>query len=83
MTQGSIAEIRGRAGGSRVSFVAEALPPDLEGAAVVRDGRVVLEAEEPEELVRRLVHAGAALHGLEVTPLPLEHALRRLPGNSS
>ncbi len=82
VARGSIEAIRSRAGGSRISFAAEPLPSGLTATAVL-NGRVVLETTEPERLVRQLVHAGAALAGLEVTPLPLEDALRRLPGEPS
>ena len=79
---GSVDEIRARAGAGRISFRREPLPPDLAGEVSESGDRVVIHASHPEEVVRHLVHAGARLQDLDVRPLPLEEALRLLPGGS-
>lgn len=77
--RGSVDEIRARAGAGRISFRREPLPPDLVAEVSENGGRVVIHASEPENVLRRLVYAGARLEDLEVRPLPLEEALRLLP----
>ena len=77
---GSIDEIRARAGARRISFRREPLPPDLAGEISENGDRVVIHAPHPEQVVRQLVHAGARLEDLDVRSLPLEEALRLLPG---
>ena len=79
---GSVDEIRARAGAGRISFRREPLPPNLAGDVSESGDRVVIHASHPEEVVRQLVHAGARLQDLDVRPLPLEEALRLLPGGS-
>jgi ABC-2 type transport system ATP-binding protein len=79
---GSVDEIRARAGARRISFRREPLPPNLAGDVSENGDRVVIHAAHPEEVVRQLVHADARLHDLDVRPLPLEEALRLLPGGS-
>jgi len=79
--RGSVDHIRARAGVGRISFRREPLPHDLAGQVSVEGDRVVIQAPRPEDVVRRLIHAGARLEDLDVRPLPLEEALRLLPGN--
>jgi ABC-2 type transport system ATP-binding protein len=79
---GSVDEIRARAGAGRISFRREPLPSNLAGDVSEDGDRVVIHASHPEEVVRQLVHTGARLQDLDVRPLPLEEALRLLPGGS-
>lgn len=79
VARGSVDEIRARAGAGRISFRREPIPPELAVLAIDDGDRVILHAPRPEDVVRRLVHAGARLVDLEVRPLPLEDALRLLP----
>ena len=75
-SEGTVAEIRATSGLGRVRFRAEPIPDDLDGR-VVRDGETIsVYTSDPPAAVRRLVHAGARLERLEVTPLSLEDALR-------
>jgi ABC-2 type transport system ATP-binding protein len=78
IARGTIEEIRARAGQARVRFRAEPLPDDLEGRIERNGETVTIYARHPTDLVRRLVYAGARMDDLEVTPLPLEDALRGL-----
>ena len=76
VSDGTVGEIRATSGHGRVRFLAEPIPPDLEGR-VVRDGETIsVYTSDPPAAVRRLVRAGARLERLEVTPLSLEDALR-------
>ena len=80
LVRGTIPQIRAQAGLGRVRFRFEALPDEL-AAIAVRDGDMLaIRATDPTDVIRRLLHAGARLDGLEVTLLPLEDALQALQG---
>ena len=80
VSEGTVGEIRATSGLGRVRFLAEPIPHDLDGH-VVRDGETInVYTSDPPAAVRRLVHAGARLERLEVTPLSLEDALRARQG---
>jgi ABC-2 type transport system ATP-binding protein len=79
IAQGSVAEIRSRAGFGRVRFRSEPLPEGSRNGRAVDDGTTItIESRDPAATVRELVLAGARLEGLTVEPLPLEDALRRI-----
>ena len=76
VSEGTVEEIRATSGVGRVRFRAEPIPEDLDGR-VVRDGETIsVYTRDPSAAVHRLVHAGARLERLEVTPLSLEEALK-------
>ncbi|MGZ4352589.1 MAG: AAA family ATPase [Gaiellaceae bacterium] len=76
---GTVAEVKARAGRARVAFRAPGrpLPPWL-AAEPTENGRVVVQAADPGALVERLVRTGVPLRDLEVRPLDLEEALAAL-----
>lgn len=79
IAQGSVADIRARAGFGRVRFRSERLPEGAPPGEASDDGETItIESADPSETVRALVLAGARLEGLTVEPLPLEDALRRI-----
>ena len=78
LARGTIAEIRAQAGLGRVRFRVEPLPAELAEIAVREGELLTIRTPTPTDVVRRLLHAGARLDGLEVTPLPLEDALQAL-----
>jgi ABC-2 type transport system ATP-binding protein len=79
IAQGSVPEIRSRAGFGRVRFRTERLPDGSRNGRAVDDGTTItIESRDPAATVRELVLAGARLEGLTVEPLPLEDALRRI-----
>ncbi len=78
LARGTLEEIRAQAGLGRARFRAEPLPDELAGTAVREGSMLAIRTTKPTDVVRRLLDAGARLDGLEVTPLPLEEALREL-----
>ena len=74
---GEVGAVRERAGGARISFRTEPLPPGHE--AIVENGRTTIHSRDAAATVRRLVRAGARLDDLEVRRLPLDEVLERLP----
>jgi ABC-2 type transport system ATP-binding protein len=79
IAQGSVDEIRSRAGFGRVRFRTERLPAWSRNGGAADDGTTItIESQDPAATVRELVLAGARLEGLTVEPLPLEDALRRI-----
>ena len=78
IAEGSVAEIRARAGFGRVRFRSEVIPVDVDGHLVDDGSTITIESVDPSATVRALVLAGARLDGLTVEPLPLEDALRQI-----
>lgn len=79
LVEGSVAEIRARAGRGRVRFRSEPLPPGACAEHAVDDGKTItIQSPDPSATVRALVLAGARLEGLAVEPLPLEDVLRQI-----
>jgi len=78
VARGSVAEIRARAGLGVVRFRSEPLPAEIAEGAVDENGITTIYTKTPTETVRRLIHAEARLEELEVAPLSLEDALRRV-----
>lgn len=79
LAEGSVAEIRARAGLGRVRFRSELLPPGACAERTVDDGTTItIQSRDPSATVRELVLAGARLEGLTVEPLPLEDVLRQI-----
>jgi ABC-2 type transport system ATP-binding protein len=78
---GTVPEIRARAGLTRVTLRAYALPA-LPGVASVesRLDRHVVHVADADAFVARLVHSGVPFRELEVAPLSLEEALDALTG---
>src|SRR5262249_6240884 len=76
VADGSVSELRRRAGGSVIRFRTPAPMLELRGFRRDPDGPVTAVSHEPERLLAELVHAGVELQGLEVRPLSLEEALR-------
>jgi ABC-2 type transport system ATP-binding protein len=77
VADGSVDELKARAGTTRVVYRDGAPPRGFPGAAVV-DGTVRLDVADAGAAVAALVDAGVELHGLEVRPLTLEEAVARL-----
>ncbi|HKY24811.1 MAG TPA: ATP-binding cassette domain-containing protein [Gaiella sp.] len=73
--EGTVAEMRARAGLTRVTFRAPTLPP-LPGVetADALNGRHVLYVANADRLVAELVRSGVAFEELEVAPASLEDA---------
>jgi ABC-2 type transport system ATP-binding protein len=73
--EGSVADVRSRAGKARVTVTAASLPP-LRTAATVdsRGDRHVVYVDDAESLVSELVLSGTAFSDLEVVPVSLEDA---------
>jgi ABC-2 type transport system ATP-binding protein len=78
VAHGSVDEVRRRAGGARIRFRLDGLPPPR--GAVVDNGYALLETDDPGRTVRELVLAGVPLPELEVRPLTLAEALARIGG---
>ena len=78
LARGTVAAIRARAGSGRVRFRAEPLPDGLADGAVREGEMLTIRTADPTGVVRTLLASGARLEALEVTPLPLEEALRTL-----
>jgi ABC-2 type transport system ATP-binding protein len=76
VSEGTVGEIRASSGLGRVRFRAEPVPDDLVGRVVAGGETITVYTSDPPGVVRRLVHAGARLERLEVTPLSLDEALR-------
>ena len=76
VAEGSVAELRARAGKTRVELRAARLPP-LAGVASVesRLDRHVVYVDDADAFVGEIVRSGIAFSGLEVTRLSLEDAL--------
>jgi ABC-2 type transport system ATP-binding protein len=73
--EGSVAEVRSRAGRARVTIRAAALPPLRTAAMVDSQGdRHVVYVDDAEALVSELVLSGTAFSDLEVVPVSLEDA---------
>jgi ABC-2 type transport system ATP-binding protein len=79
VADGSIDEIKARAGRTRIVFAADPtqLPRWLD-ATPTRNGRIVVDTDDAAAVVARLVRAGVPLLGLEVRPLRLDEALDAL-----
>jgi len=76
---GTVADVKARAGRGRVSFRAPSRPlPAWVEAEPGGNGRVVVQTGEPGTLVERLVRANIPLRDLEVRPLDLEESLAAL-----
>ena len=80
VADGTVAEIKARAGLTRVSI---ASPPGHDvpswlAPGPARNGRVSVDVTDAGALVERLVREGVPLSGLEVRPLGLEEALDAL-----
>ena len=80
VAEGSVSEIKSRAGRTRVSFAVprEAALPTWLQARPGRNGRVAVDTDDAGDLVERLVRARVPLAGLEVRPLDLAEALDAL-----
>lgn len=75
LAEGTVAEIRARAGLKTVRLTAQELPELPAGVQVTREGAsLVLHTRDADELVRSLVEQGVSLAGLEVVPVSLEDA---------
>jgi ABC-2 type transport system ATP-binding protein len=81
MLEGSVAQIRARAGVAAVRLRAAQLPP-LPVAALTesRLDRHVVYVADPDAFVRELVRSGLPFHDLEVSRLSLEDAFVALTG---
>ena len=84
MLEGSVSEIRARAGMAAVRLRAARLPP-LPAAAVAesRLDRHVVYVSDPDAFVRELVRSGLPFHDLEVRRLSLEDAFVALTGGNA
>jgi ABC-2 type transport system ATP-binding protein len=88
LREGTPAEIRHGVSGRRIRCITR-LDPDylssLPSVISLRRDReaVVIHAERPEEVVRRLLLEDEALHGLEVAAAPLEDAFLALTGGNT
>jgi ABC-2 type transport system ATP-binding protein len=77
--EGTLEDVKARAGRTRVSFRAPPHPlPSWLEPEPGPDGRLALNAAEPGALVEQLVRAGVPLRDLEVRPLDLEESLAAL-----
>ncbi|MDA0367932.1 MAG: ABC transporter ATP-binding protein [Proteobacteria bacterium] len=81
---GSVDEIRGRVGQSRVRFDGEA-PDNLPSATRIErsDGRVTIYTQDADALVRAMVQRGVAFANLEVQPASLEEAFVEITGGGT
>jgi ABC-2 type transport system ATP-binding protein len=77
VSDGSPAELRARAGLTRVSFSGSKAPRAFADARCA-DGTVAIDVADAGETVARLVRAGVSLPALEVRPLTLAEALAAL-----
>lgn len=77
--EGTVGEMRSRAGLTRVKLRARDLPP-VAGSAVVysADGRHVLYVEDADGFVAELVRSGVPFSELEISPASLEDAFLAL-----
>jgi ABC-2 type transport system ATP-binding protein len=73
---GTVAEVKARAGGARVSFAADRPPDGFD--AHCSDGRVCFDTVDAGRTIASLVRRGTALHELEVRRLTLAEALERI-----
>ena len=75
LVEGTVGEIRARAGKARVSLCADRLPmrPEADSAESIR-GRHVVYVDDPEAFISQLVRAGISFNELEVTRVRLEDA---------
>ncbi|MCP9485979.1 MAG: ABC transporter ATP-binding protein [Gaiellaceae bacterium MAG52_C11] len=78
LADGTLAAIRTQAGLGRVRFRAEPISDRLAASAVREGEMITIRTADPTGVVRSLLEAGARLEALEVSPLPLEEALRTL-----
>lgn len=76
VADGPVAEVKARAGATRVRFRAER-PPRGYPAARVEDGLVAIDAADGGAVVEALVRARVPLRELEVRPLTLAETLAR------
>jgi ABC-2 type transport system ATP-binding protein len=88
LCEGSPAEIKHGVSGRRVRCVTrldiEALRALPSVISVLRDREaVVIYAERPEEVLRRLLQQDESLHGLEICAAPLEDAFLALTGGDA
>ena len=88
LRQGTPAEIRHGVSGRRIRCVTRLDPDHLSSLpsviSVVRDREaVIIHAERPEDVVRRLLLEDDSLHGLEVSAAPLEDAFLALTGGDA
>jgi ABC-2 type transport system ATP-binding protein len=77
VADGSVAEVKLRAGGARIRFRATEAPA-VDGARLDEGWAVIETAEDAGAVVQRLVAAGIALPELEVRSLTLVEALEKL-----
>lgn len=88
LCEGTPGEIRHGVSGRRIRCVTR-LDPDylrsLPSVLSLRHDReaVVIQAERPEEVVRRVLLEDESLHGLEVSAVPLEEAFLALTGGNA
>jgi ABC-2 type transport system ATP-binding protein len=73
VADGSVAEVTRRAGGVRVRYRSDRLPP-VRGARL-DDGWITIHTDDAGLVVRELVDAGIELVALEVRPVTLDEAL--------
>jgi ABC-2 type transport system ATP-binding protein len=57
--------------------------PGVQAVDTTPDGRLELQCEDAEALLRRWLAADPQLHGLEVRPQSLEDAFLRLTGDAA
>ena len=83
--EGTVSEMRARAGLTRVTVRAPRLPTALPGVTLVDayDGRHVLYVEDADRFVADLVRSGVAFKDLEVAPASLEDAFVALTGEGA
>jgi ABC-2 type transport system ATP-binding protein len=82
LLEGSVADVRTRAGMATVRFRADrlpALPPDA--LAESRLDRHLVYVEDPDAFVTELVRSGVVFHELEVSQVSLEDAFVALTGS--
>ncbi len=82
LLEGTLADIRARAGTTRVTFRAESVPP-LAGISCVESNldRHIIFVTDADVFVGDLVRSGMPFHDLRVTPVSLEDAFVTLTRN--
>jgi len=84
LADGTVPELRARAGVKTIRLQAQDLPELPSGVHVAREGdSLVLQTREADELLRSLVAQGVSLKSLEVLPVSLEDAFLGLTGEET
>jgi ABC-2 type transport system ATP-binding protein len=82
LVEGTVAEVRARAGLTRVTVRATRLPPLGAGSVESRGDRHVVYVQDADAFVAGLVRSGVLFSELEVVPVSLEDAFVTLTGKA-